>query len=582
MDGGGNNMDYILSYLKPYYLKMIGQLTIKFTGTIMDLLLPWILAYMIDEVIPQNRISLILFWGGVMLLCAICSIMTNIVANRMAAYIAKETVGKMRHDAFGKMMSLSSKQVDEFTVPSLVSRMTTDTYHIYRMLNMIQRMGVRAPILLIGGIIVTLTLEPVLTLVLIGILPIVLILVLYISKKGIPYYEAVQKANDGLVRKVRESVTGIRVIKALSKVDYEKTQFEKTNSKLTRAEKKAGITMASANPMMQFLLNIGLVGVILVGAFRVNEGASEVGKIIAFLSYFTIILNAMMSITRIFVVYAKAAASAERMEQVMKAPEKLLVEVLPEKEGTAHIVFEDVSFSYNQVEDHLSHISFSLQKGESLGIIGATGAGKTTLIQLLERFYDVSSGAIYIEGKNIKSMEQGTLRQMFGTVFQNDTLFAESIEDNINFSRGLGKEEIERAARDAQASDFIEALDEAYEMTLSQKGNNLSGGQKQRLLIARALAARPEILILDDASSALDYKTDAALRAALKTHFKDTTTIIVAQRISTVMHLDHILVLEEGHMIGYGDHKSLLADCEVYREIKESQMGGDEDERRRG
>lgn len=333
--------------------------------------------------------------------------------------------------------------------------------------------------------------------------------------------------------------------------------------------------MAVTNPATTLVLNLGLTAVVAVGAFRMNVGQTQPGVIIAFLNYFTIILNAMLGITRIFILCSKGIASARRVSEVLQAPEDLVVlsqeETLCEKEAE-HIRFSHVNFSYNHVENNLTDISFSLKRGETLGILGATGSGKSTILNLLLRFYDVDSGEILIDGQDIRTIPTKKLRQKFGVVFQNDFLVAETIAENISYFRDLPQEQIQKAAQDAQAWDFIAQKSAGLQEQVAMRGNNLSGGQKQRLLIARALAAQPEILILDDASSALDYRTDAQLRKALHHHFQETTSIVVAQRISSIMGADHILVLEEGKIIGYGTHETLLRDCEIYRSISHMQM----------
>lgn len=567
-------MRRILTYLKPYLPQMILGLIIKFTGTIMDLLLPWILAYTIDDIVPLRSVRLILIWGVVMIFCSVVALITNILANRMASKVARDTTEAIRHDLFAKISYLSCRQVDDFTIPSLESRLTSDTYNLHQLIGMMQRLGVRAPILLLGGIIVTLALEPVLSLVLFLVLPFIGLLVYLVSKKGIPLYTGLQQAVDAMVRTVRENITGIRVIKALSKTDYEKQRFSDVNAEVVKREKKAATTMALTNPMMNLFLNMGLTLVIIVGAYRVNAGLTQPGKIIAFLTYFTIILNAMLSITRMFVMYSKGSASADRICQVLDAPEDL--ELMPENHvnNGYHITFDNVSFSYHKGKSSIEDISFALKKGETLGIIGATGSGKSTLIRLLLRLYDVDKGEIRINGDDIRSIPPKELHTKFGIVFQNDVLFADTIEANIDFGRGLSRKQIEAAAASAQAKEFIDSLPDGYEHMLANKSSNLSGGQKQRLLVARALAAQPEILILDDSSSALDYKTDSLLRKALGQSFQNTTTIIIAQRVSSILHADHILVLDYGKVLGYGTHEQLLQSCESYREISMSQMGG--------
>lgn len=566
-------MRMIFRYLKPFIPRMSLGMFIKFTGSVMELLLPWILSYMIDEVAPTKDMGLIVLWGGAMIGAAVMAWITNILANRMAAWVAQHTTQAIRHDLFAKISQLSCAQVDSFSVPSLEARLTTDTYHVHQMLGMMQRIGIRAPILLVGGVLITLTLDPVLTLVLVCTLPFIALLVYAVSKKGVPMYTQLQQSVDSMVRTVRETISGIRVIKALSKVDYEKERFAGVNAGVVEKETRAGVTMALTNPLMNLFLNLGLTAVIVVGAFRVNEGLTQPGKIIAFLSYFTIILNAMMAMTRIFVSFSRSSASGNRIAQVMTAPVDLQVVPGEREEGPDHVVFDHVTFSYGKKDPSVEEISFRLKPGETLGIIGATGCGKSTLINLLMRLYDADSGKIAIGGRPIASIPEEELHRKFGVVFQNDVLFADTIRENIDFGRGLSQEAIEKAARCAQATEFISELPEGFDHMLTSKGTNLSGGQKQRVLIARALAGTPEILILDDSSSALDYRTDAALRQALRREYSGITTVIIAQRVSSIYHADHILVLDEGKELGYGTHEELLKSCGIYREIAVSQMG---------
>lgn len=552
---------------------------IKVIGTFTDLGLPWILAYIIDDVIPTKKASMIVFWGGMMFLLALLTRIFNVLANRNAARVSRNSVEAIGHDLFYKINHLSGSQLDTFTLPSLISRMTTDTYNIHRMFNVMQRLGVRAPLLLIGGIMITSTLDLTLALVLTAVLPFIALTVYLISRHGIPLYNQVQRASDQMIRVVRESVSGIRVIKALSKTDYEKQHFAQKNKEVVEKEWKAGKTMSASSPIINLLLNLGLTAVILVGAFRIHSGSTEPGKIVAFLSYFTILLNAVIALTRIFVVYSKASASAGRISEVLLAKEDL--KVLPENQfpvsphKDAHIEFSNVTFRYHETgEECLSNIHFHLKHGESLGIIGSTGSGKSTLIYLLLRFYDVTEGNIYRNGSDIRSIPLQKLRSIFGSAFQQDIIFQDTLYENIRFGRDLDHEDIENAAKNACAATFIKDLKEGYDYSAAIKGANLSGGQKQRLYISRALAGNPEVLILDDSSSALDYQTDAALRQAISTYYRHTTTITITQRVSSILSMDHILVLEDGKQIGYGTHEELLQTCEVYHELYESQMGG--------
>ena len=568
-------------YLRPYYGRMLIGFIIKFFGTIMDLCLPWILAYMIDSIIPQRERGRIYLWGIVMLICSILALTLNVFANRMASKVARDTTETIRHDLFERILWLSNAKTDAFTKPSLISRLTTDTYNVHQMLGRVQRLGVRAPILVAGGILVTLTLDPVLTLVLISVMPLTMFVTYYFSKKSIPMYTDLQESIDKFVRMLREDIAGIRVIKALSKTGYEEEKYDALNKEVVTLEKKADITMAAVNPATNLFLNLGLVFVVLVGAYRVNAGVSEVGKILAFLTYFTIILNAMINISKMFVIVSKAIASADRIMEVIDVPEEVLPQICEKiSEDNAYIRFDHVTFSYHsntivteqKVDSDLSDISFSLQKGETLGIIGATGAGKSTVAALLMRFYEVDSGAICIEGEDIRAIPTRRLREKFGAVFQNDTIFEDSIAENVRLGRTLSEEDIKQAIAHAKAKEFVEEPGRGYDNHMNVRGANLSGGQKQRILIARALAAHPDILILDDSSSALDYRTDASLRHELSEYFADTTKLIIAQRVSSIMHADHILVLEDGKMTGYGTHEELLENCEIYREIRDSQI----------
>lgn len=574
---------------------MIIGLIIKILGTFADLGLPRVLAYMLDYVVPEGDITKVILWGGVMIVLAVLARQLNIIANRRASRVAANTTQRLRHDLYEKINTLSGAQMDKFTVPSLISRMTTDTYNIHQMIGMMQRLGVRAPIILVGGICITATMEPVLTLVLVAVIPFLVVVVFGITRKTVPMFKKVQDKLDVMVNVLRENITGIRVIKALSKTAYERKRFRQVNDDLIDAELRASATMAASSPLMNVFLNLGLTAVVIVGAYRVNSGASEPGNIVAFLSYFTMILNSVLMVNRIFLNFTKSSASAARLSEVLTAePDLVLVTEEETKNEVAvsgkadkqkrvseepvHVAFENVKFRYHQTgELCLDGISFSLEKGESLGIIGPTGCGKTTIINLLMRFYDTESGTVRIDGKDVRSIPMKELRARFGVVFQNDMIFADTVRENISFARNLTQEEIEAAAADACAAGFIETLgssteESRYDYKAAIKGANLSGGQKQRILIARAFAAKPEILILDDASSALDYKTDAKLRKALKEHYADSTIILVAQRISSVMSCDHIMVMEEGKIIGYGTHEELLESCEVYKEIYVSQM----------
>ena len=566
-------MGRLQKYIRPYFLYMILTMAIKLLGAYAELMIPGLMETIIDDKVPAKDQQSIYLYGGLMLLCAFACLVCNIVANRMSAKSSGQITRAIRHDLFDKLSHLSARQMDELTVPSAESRLTSDTYNINQMLARLQRMGIRAPMLLIGGIIMMLRMDAVLSLVLIALLPIIALVTYFVTKKSLPLYTKQQSVLDKVVRTVQENITGIRVIKALSKTEYEKERFHAVNSELTRVDQKAGTVSAITNPTASLTLNLGLTLVVLIGAYRVNAGQMEGGVIVAFLQYFTMILNAMLGVTRIFVMWSKGEASAKRVADVLDSPEDMIVLPQTEPETNAtHIEFRDVSFSYTGIGTNTSDLSFRLERGQTLGILGPTGSGKSTILNLLMRLYDSDKGQILIDGRDIRTIPYNELRSKFGVVFQNDFVMEGSIADNLRFFRDIDGKAIDNAAAHAQA-EFIAEKEGGMEAEVQVRGNNLSGGQKQRLLIGRALAANPEILILDDASSALDYRTDAKLRRALREHYRNTTTVLVAQRISSLRHADLILVLQEGSVIGMGNHDQLMASCEEYAYLARIQMG---------
>lgn len=568
-------MKLFLKYSKPFAPYVCLGLFIKILGSFSELVIPFILEHIIDVVVPTSDMRAVLFWGVAMIVVSLLTLVLNVVANRMAAKVARNVTEGVRHDLFRRVMYLTAAQIDKLTVPSLESRLTSDTFQIHRVTGMILRMGIRAPILLIGGVLVTLALDPVMTLVMLGTLPLIAVSVLIVSRKGIKLFTGVQDKVDSMTGVVRENATGIRVVKALSKTDYEKRHFDGSNRALVAAEKRAQLTMALSNPLITFFLNAGLAAVIVVGAYRVQGELTKPGVIIAFMSYFTIIANAMIAITRIFTMMTRGIASANRITEVIELNQELTpVENTKKCPREGYIVFDHVDFSYGKMKKTLTDIDFSLPKGGTLGIIGATGSGKSTVIQLLMRYYDADSGAVYLDGRDVRSYTADELYSKIGIVRQNDFIYNDTIEENISFGRDLPHEDIEKAAVIAQAHGFISDIEAGYDHQLTSKGTNVSGGQRQRLLISRALAGKPELLILDDSSSALDYKTDANLRRAISENLGDTTQVIVAQRVSSIMGSDLILVMDEGEIVAAGTHEQLIESCEVYREISDSQLGG--------
>ena len=562
----------IKNYIRPYVGFILLTLLIKFLGAAAELLIPYLMEILLDEVVPAQNVSRIFGYGLAMLLCAFACLCCNILANRMSAISSGKITKAVRHDLFAKLTQLSARQLDGLTVSSAESRLTSDTYNINQFLARIQRIGVRAPILLMGGMIMTLSMDATLALVLIGLLPVIAIVVYSITSRSIPLYTQQQTVLDRMVRTVQENITGIRLIKALSKTDYEKERFGSVNSELTRIDSKAGILTSLTNPASTLFLNLGLTLVVIVGAHRVDSGAIRSGVIVAFLQYFTMILNAMLGVTRIFVMWSKGEASANRVADVLAMPEDLTVLPGSDVEPDApHIEFRDVSFSYTGIGKNIDSLSFRLERGQTLGILGPTGSGKSTIINLLLRLYDADEGTVLIDGRDIRSIPKAELCDKFGIVFQNDFLTEGNIADNIRFFRDIPEEALVQASEAAQAEFIAEKGGLHAEVVV--RGNNLSGGQKQRLLIARALASDPEILILDDSSSALDYQTDANLRKAIRHGYRNTTTVLIAQRISSLRHADLILVLQDGAVIGAGTHDQLMAHCEEYRTIAHNQMG---------
>ena len=585
-------MRFLWKYLKKYRWMILFGMILKLAGTLTELLIPYVMEHLLDHVVPQKQTAPVLLWGGAMILLACLVRFLNVTANKKAVWIAKESIFTIRKDLFHSALNLSGGQTDEIGLPSLISRMTSDTYNVQNFIRAAQTLGIRAPIILIGGIAITLTMDTGLALILCIMAPVMIGLVVFISFKGIPLYDMVQRGMDDIVRIMRENITGIRVVKALSKEPFEMRRFGEANDTTSRRDIRASIIMALPGPVVTLFLNIGLTLIVFIGAKRVNAGVTQPGVILAFLTYFNMILMGVMGLNRVFLMLSKANASAARIEEATEQPEDLAV--IPETEGAkmdreGYIIFDHVTFSYAgdsgdgprdaaafagaSRQQCLKDVDFTIRKGGSLGIIGATGSGKTTIINLLMRFYDPGEGHVFIDGRDVRTMDRDDLRRRFGTVFQNDAVFAASIRENVVFGRTVDEERLQEALEDAMAADFVNRYEDGADHMAAIHGGNFSGGQKQRLLIARALAARPDILILDDSSSALDYRTDAELRKAVSSKYAGTTLIVIAQRVSSIMNLDEIIVLDEGVMIGRGTHEELMRDCPVYREIQQTQMG---------
>ena len=566
-------MKRILSYYKFYKFKLVLIIIVKIIGTVLDLVIPFLLSFILDKILPNidvNNYLNIIYYGLLMILCSVLAFIFSFKANQMASYIGSKCAEILRNDLFKKIENLSLEQVDEISMPSLISRISTDTYNENQLYNMILRIGLRAPVLFFGGIIASLLLNVKLTLIMLACIPVVFFIIFLIGKIGIPLFSSIQNSLDYLVQTLREDITGIRVIKALAREDYERNRYDKVNKKVIEYEIKSAKVMNVLNPLVTLIMNICLTLVVLFGAILFSKNHNDVtsGQIIAFLSYFNIILTSMVSMSRIFIIYSKAKASAERINYVfdLKTDDNNI-----KNDVSSHFIeFRNVSFSYSKKELNLKNINFTIEENQSFGLVGATGSGKTTLLNLLLGFYKVDEGEIFFNYKNIKSHSKNDLLINFGIVFQNDLLFNMSIKDNVDFYRNLNNLDINKALYTAQA-DF--AFKMGLDKIIDAKGNNLSGGQKQRLLIARALASSPKILILDDATSALDYKTDSLFRKSLKENYIDTSLIVVSQRISSLINLDKILIIDHGEIVNYGKHEDLIKESKIYQEIYLSQMG---------
>lgn len=576
----------ILHSMRKYSRKIACSMVIKLLGTVTELMIPYILAHLIDEVVPLGRMELVILWGSLMVLTALLTRQLNVCANRIAIDNVHNVSYDIRQALFTKTANLSGSQFDAFGLPSLISRMTSDSYNIQSCVQALQTLCVRMPMMLLGGIAVTLAMDPVLSSILCVIVPVLIVVILGVSRYGIPLYRRVQERLDEVVRTMREDIDGIRVVKALSKTEYEKNRFARNNDAMTRADIKASTIMAIPGPLMQMCLNIGLTLVVFVGAMRVNSGRIKPGVILAFLTYFNMVMQGVLGINRIFMMISKATASASRLSQVLSVePDQRVLSLSEAKKpsGDEYIRFEHVNFRYSAQDDQpegtakrdqcLYDISFALRRGESLGIIGPTGCGKTTIVNLLMRFYDVTDGGVFVDGRDVRTYEKDELHRKFGVVFQNDMVFYNTLRENIRFGRNLDEAALMQAVEDAVAAEYIGSLEEGLDYQADIKGANLSGGQKQRLLISRALAGNPDILILDDSSSALDYKTDAALRKAIFERHRTSTTIMIAQRVSSIQSMTHILVMDNGRCIGYGTHEELLKTCPSYLYTYRSQMG---------
>ncbi|WP_223589956.1 ABC transporter ATP-binding protein [Neobacillus bataviensis] len=567
-------------FLKPFQLSIILVLSLVLLQSISELYLPTLMSDIVDKGVVKGDTDYIWKIGGYMLLVALGGMVCSITASFFSAKAASGFGKLLRTKVFSHVGGFSLHEFDKLGTASLITRTTNDITQVQQVLVMMLRMMAMAPMMCIGGIIMAYSKDAKLTLVLAVSLPVLVLAIVIIAKTGIPLFKAMQIKLDNLNRVLRENLTGIRVIRSFNRIQHEKNRFNEANWDLTQTAIKVNKIMASMMPIMMVVLNLTSVAIIWFGGIRISNGHMQVGDMMAFIQYAMQIMFSFIMLSMMFVMIPRASVSAVRINEVLKTtaditdPSKPLS--IESKKG--QVEFQNVTFSYPGAEmPAISNISFSMNPGEVTAIIGGTGSGKSTLINLIPRFYDVDSGKILVDGIDVREMTQENLRSKIGFVPQQAVLFTGTIAENIRYGKELAsKEEVQYAAEIAQASDFISSMEGAYDAVIAQGGTNVSGGQKQRLSIARALVRKPEIYIFDDSFSALDFKTDAKLRAALKEETIDSTVLIVAQRVSTIMDADQIIVLDNGEIVGIGKHKDLLETSSVYREIVMSQLSEEE------
>lgn len=575
---GEISMKRLFKYLKPYWKAVALAPLFMLLEVITDLLQPALMADIVDKGIKSGNISYIINVGLVMIGVALLGILGGVGCTIFASKAALNFSADLRMDLFKKIQSFSFDSLDKFSTASLITRLTNDVVQIQNFILAMLRIMVRSPLLCIGGIIMALLINAHLALILLVTIPILSVALAYIIKKGFSLFSSVQKKLDKVNDVVRENLTGIRVVKSFVRADYENNRFNMANTNLKEVTVKASRIIGLTMPLMILVMNISIIAVIWFGGIKVNAGSMKVGQVMAFINYMTQILFSLMMIAFILMMVSRAKASADRLADIINSDTDIKdlpeASIEPIKEG--RIVFDDVSFRYaNAVgEPVLKNITFSAMPGETVAILGSTGSGKSTLVNLIPRFYDAISGKILIDDKNIKDIKLKTLRSNISMVLQESILFSGTVMDNLRWGKeDAAEEEVFEAARVAQAHDFIINLPEGYNSILGQRGVNVSGGQKQRLAIARALLKKPVILILDDSTSSVDMGTEAKIQKALKNFMKNTTCFVIAQRISTVLEADKIIVLENGEIVDMGTHKELLERCSVYQDIYNSQIG---------
>ncbi|KJS17812.1 MAG: multidrug ABC transporter ATP-binding protein [Peptococcaceae bacterium BRH_c4b] len=570
----------LFRFLKPYAISVAAVLVLLFFQSLAELYLPTLLSDIVDTGIVKGDTQYIISVGGLMLLVAAGGAVCTVLASFLSAKTATGFGKNLRSRVFSQVESYSLHEFDKIGTASLITRTTNDITQIQQVLIMIMRMMVSAPMMAIGGIIMAVSKDATLSLVFIVVLPLLAAAIFIIVKKSIPLFRSMQIKLDKLNLVLRENLTGIRVIRAFNRLDHEKKRFNEANRDLTCTAIKVNKLMAVMMPIMMLMMNFTTIAIVWFGGIRIDHGDMQVGDMMAFIQYAMQIMFSLIMVSMMFVMIPRAEASAVRINEVLgTAPEiKDTAKVKRADSKKGFVEFNNVTFSYPGAEQPaISNISFSAGPGEVIAIIGGTGSGKSTMLSLIPRFFDIDSGSILVNGVDVREMSQESLRAKIGFVPQKAVLFTGTIADNIRFGKEDATDEtVKRAAETAQATEFIANMKDGFDSVIAQGGTNISGGQKQRLSIARALVRKPEIYVFDDTFSALDFKTDARLRIALKKEIKDSTVLIVAHRVSTVMDADRILVMDDGVIAGIGNHKELLKTCTVYREIVSSQLSEEE------
>lgn len=563
------------SYVLMYKWMILLIFLFIFVQALSQLYLPTLMGDIVDNGVVVGDIPYIWKIGFWMLLVAAIGVVMSVYVSKYAAKVAMGVGRDIRHDIFTHVSDFTLEEFDQVGTASLITRTTNDVTQLQQALTMVLRMFLMAPFMLIGGLIMALSKDVKLSLVIFIAIPFIVVTIYFIMKKGYPLFQGVQKKLDQLNLVFRENLTGIRVIRSFAKEPEERQRLKTANEDLTSVSIKVNRLMAFTMPLMMLLMNMTTVFIIWFGGLRIDVGSMEIGDLMAFIQYVMLIMFALMMASMMFVIIPRASVSADRIQEVLELETKDIAQGDTSISGKqSALQFSDVTFYYPKADEPaLSNISFTAEPGKVTAIIGGTGSGKTTLLQLIPRFYEITSGKIMLNNLDITAAPVEEVRAKIGLVPQQALLFSGTIAENIRFgNRSAKDEEIRRAAEIAQASEFIEKLPEKYETQIEQGGTNLSGGQKQRLSIARALVRRPEIYLFDDSFSALDYQTDKKLRQALQEETADATMVVVAQRVSTIMDADQILVLDRGRIVGKGTHDELLESNEVYQEIVTSQF----------